>query len=181
VIPDQRIAGDDKIAPAERIGENPPEKEHEPKPGESNLRHWICEGGPCKAAPKPEAAESDLRHPICPGGVCRCPAGQKASKGGCVSEPADLPSTQCQNGEWWNGASCVRSSAQCGDIINRGEMLRSELRSLSTQIQNACAQDPSASDCQELKTRRVGAMQRYRMLQNEAMPGCQGQLLEPPL
>jgi hypothetical protein len=60
-------------------------------------------------------------------------------------------------------------------------MLRTELRSLSSEIQNACSQDPPASDCQDLKMRRGAALQKYRVLQNEAMPNCQGQLLEPPL
>lgn len=48
VIPDEKISGGQKVVTARRIGENPPEKEHEPQPAQPDLRRRICDGGPCK-------------------------------------------------------------------------------------------------------------------------------------
>jgi hypothetical protein len=190
VIPAQKLTAEDKIAPAARVRENPPEKEREAKPAEPDLRHRICESGACKEpATKPAPPESDLRRHICLNGTCGCPAGQTASKTGCVStavtsptnqcQPGEywsggacLPSSQCRAGEYWNGLNCTAASANCVTFIGRGAMLASELRSLKAQIQSACSQSPPAQECNDLKLRQMGAVQRYQMLMSEAGPTC---------
>lgn len=181
VVPEERIASQEKIAPAARIGENPPEK-GTAKQAESDLRHRICEGGPCKEpVPKP-AAESDLRHPVCPGGVCRCPAGQSPGKEGCVAtQPVTQPAYQCGPDEMWVGGNCVRQGVDCVNLTARAEVQLSELRSLAAQVRDACSNDPASTDCDDAKARRDMALQRYRMLQNEAPPECRSRLQEPPL
>ena len=182
VIPDTKIGGEGKIAPAPRIGENPPEKEREVRPGQSDLRRPICAGGACKEpAPKPAPPDSDLRRPICLNENCRCPAGQTASKGGCVAGPANPLPEQCQPGAWWNGGSCVPSPAECSGISGRAEILLNELRSLSAQVQDACSHEPSGSECVDLKARREQDLEQYRILQNEGTPDCRARLPEPPL
>jgi hypothetical protein len=189
VIPANRITSDEKLAPATRIGETSPEKGHVAKPTEPDLRRRICTGSDCKEPVlKAGPPQSDLRHRICPGGVCHCPPGQTASKGGCVTNSTDNQSayqnqyqTQCAAGQWWNGTSCTSPGIGCGGITSRAEMLLNELRSLAVQVQDACTNDPTSAECNDAKMRREGALQRYRMLQNEATPDCRAQLLEPPL
>ena len=197
VIPAQRLAAEDKIAPAARIGEDSPEKERELKPAEPDLRHRICGGGACKEpATKPAPPESDLRRHICLNGTCGCPAGQTASKTGCVptavtsaanqcqpgeywSGGACLPSSQCGAGEYWNGVNCTAASANCVNFIGRSAMLANELRSLRAQIQFACSQSPPVQECKALKLRQLGAVQRYQMLVSEAGPACRVTLPDP--
>jgi hypothetical protein len=64
-------------------------------------------------------------------------------------------------------------------FIGRGAMLASELRSLKAQIQAACSQNSQAQDCEGLKLRQLGAVQRYQMLLSEAGPTCRTSLLDP--
>ena len=205
VIPDQKISGSEKIVPALRIGEKPPEKTHESKPAEPDLRRRICENGPCKEPPPArKPVESDLRRRICIEEACQCPPGQIASKGGCVANtsrnsepvvdnslasmcPADelwngvscIPNRQCQPGEFWNGANCMPSSSQCAGIEARAATLVNELRGIKAEIQQACSQNPPAPDCEGSKLSQQGALQRYQMLLTEAGPNCQTGLLDP--
>ena len=205
VIPDQKISGSEKIISAPRIGETPLEKAHESKAGETDLRRRICENGSCKEpSPARKPVESDLRRRICIEEPCQCPAGQMASKGGCVantsrnSEPvvdnslasmcaADefwdgascISRRQCQPGEFWNGANCMPSSSQCAGIEARAATLANELRGTKAQIQQACSQNPPAPDCESLKLSQQVALQRYQMLLTEAGPNCQTGLLDP--
>jgi hypothetical protein len=196
VIPTQKVTAEDRIAPAARIGENSAEKEREAKPAEPDLRRRICEGAACKEPATKPVPESDLRRRACPNGTCGCPAGQTASKGGCVSTPvasatnqcqpgeswnggACLPSSQCRAGEYWNGVNCTTASSNCAMFIGRGAMLASELRSLKAQIQAACSQNQTAQDCNDIKMRQMGAVQRYQMLLSEAGPTCRTSLLDP--
>jgi hypothetical protein len=182
VIPDNKITAEDKIAPAARIGETSPEKERVAKPGDPDLRRRICEGSACKEpAPKPEPPESDLRHRICPGGVCRCPAGETAGKTGCTPAAQNQQAFQCPAGSWWNGGACIASPRECASFTGRAELLLNELRSLDAEVRNACSNDPSSTECRDAKIRRDEALQRYRMLQNEASQECRGLLPEPPL
>jgi hypothetical protein len=183
VVPEAKITGEDKIAPVARIGQDPAGNGHEAKPPESDLRHRVCDGGPCKEpAPKPEQPASDLRHWVCINGNCKCPAGQAAGKGGCVTTSTESQQAYaCPAGEWWNGGSCVASIAACANTNNRAEMQLSELRTLSAQIRDACSNDPDGEECHDLKMRREQAVLQYRGLQNEAPLECRPQLPEPPL
>jgi len=60
-------------------------------------------------------------------------------------------------------------------------LLLSELRSLAAQVRDSCTNDPMSAECNDVTMRRNEAVQRYRMLQNEATPDCRTQLPEPPL
>jgi hypothetical protein len=198
VTPIQKVTAEDKIVPAARIGENPPEKERVVKPVEPNLRRPICEGAACKESKVKPVPESDLRRPACLNGKCGCPAGQTASKDGCVSTVAPVtpvthqcqpgeswnggacvPFNQCLAGQYWNGAVCIAAQANCETFIGRGAMLANELRGLKAQIQVACSQNPPAQDCEDLKMRQIGAVQRYQMLLSEAGPTCHSALPDP--
>jgi hypothetical protein len=58
-------------------------------------------------------------------------------------------------------------------------MLASELRGIKTQMQSACSSNPSAQECIDLTHSREGALQRYRMLQDEAPLHCRTSLPDP--
>jgi len=197
LIPDQKLSGETRIVSAPRIGQDSPDKNPVMKPGPPQLRHRICDNGPCKekeAEWKAEPPRSDLRRRICVNGPCPCPPGQKADKGGCIANPpVGQPLVQCQPGEVpngtvcspsynctqgkvWNGARCVASGNNCASIEGRAAILVSELRTLKAQIQDVCGQDPSGQDCEDLKQRQREALQRYQMLLSEAGPRCQGSL-----
>lgn len=195
VIPSNKISNDGKLAPASRIGETSPEKERIGKPVEPDLRRRICVSSDCKETGlKANPPESDLRRRICPGGVCHCPPGETAGKGGCVGAPVVYepvyqdqnqyqyqPRYQCPLGQWWDGASCRWPAIGCVNITSRAESLLSELRSLAVQVQDACTNYSTSAECDDATMRRDEAVQRYRMLQNEATPDCRAQLPEPPL
>jgi hypothetical protein len=88
---------------------------------------------------------------------------------------------QCPAGQWWNGTRCTSPAIGCAGITSRAELLLTELRALAAEVRDACTNDPSSTDCNDATMRRDGALQRYRMLQNEATPDCRQQLPEPPL
>ncbi len=188
VNPADKISGDDRVKPAPRIGETPPDKEHVVKPEEPDLRRRICVGNDCKEPVlKANPPVSDLRHPICPGGVCRCPPGETPGKGGCVAAPVASPADQnqyqdqCVPGQWWNGTNCTSPAIGCANLTSRAQSLLSELRSLAVQVRDVCGNDPISAECNDATMRRREAEQRYRMLQNEALPECRAQLPEPPI
>jgi len=187
VIPANKIRNDDRLAPTPRIGESASEKERNPKPGEPDLRRRICVGNDCKEPVlKANPPQSDLRHRICPGGVCQCPPGQTASKGSCVSNSTGNQSAyqnqyQCAAGQWWNGTTCTSPAIGCVNITSRAELLLNELRSLAMQVRDSCTNNSTSAECDDVTMRHDKAVQRYRMLQNEATPDCRTQLPEPPL
>jgi hypothetical protein len=162
-----------KIVPARRIGDDPPEKDHEAKPADPDLRHRVCENGACKepvvAKPLPE---SDLRRRVCVNGTCPCGPGETAVKNGCVAAAAEVRAQDCQAGASWNGASCVESTTECASITGQAAALAAELRSIKAEMQNACTSDPSGSECSSTKGRLEDARVRYRMLVNGALPQC---------
>jgi len=73
----------------------------------------------------------------------------------------------------------MAAQANCAAFIGRAAMLANELRGLRAQIQAACFQNPPAQDCEDLKMRQIGAVQRYQMLLSEAGPTCRASLLDP--
>ena len=182
VISDQKISGESRIASAPRIGQNPPEKPPEMKPGPPNLHHRICDDVPCKEKNhewRANPPRSDLRHRVCPNGPCACPTGKVADDGRCIANPpAAQPFDQCSPGEFWNGASCAVSAAACSSIDGRAAALVAELRGLKAQVQDECGQDPAGQDSEDLKRRNSGALQRYEMLLNEATPMCRATLAD---
>lgn len=196
LIPDPKVPGESKIVSAPRIGQDSPEKEPEMKPGPPELRHRICDNGPCKEKGtewKADPPRSDLRRRVCLNGPCSCPPGQTASKGGCAVNPPVIPCqtyglsngilctplNNCAPGEIWDGASCIASANECASIGGRAAILVSELRALKAQVQDVCGQNPSGQDCEDLKLRQREALQRYQMLVTEAGPTCQATLEAP--
>jgi hypothetical protein len=199
---EERIEGQDRIVASPKIGEAPRTKEKDSKTAEAELQRRICPDGPCKE-PEPKATESDLRRPICKDRDCgKCPAGESAGKSGaCVSTmPADTAantaaSHACQANETWNGAACTpniqcgageiwdgircASSAQCTSIDSRAAGLASEIRGARANMEGECRNDPSSQRCSDLKTNYDGAVQRYRILMNEAPVHCRTTLLDP--
>jgi hypothetical protein len=171
----------------------------DPKPTESDLRGPVCKGDCRKPAPKaPETAtlvESDLRRPICKGKACACPPGEVQGKnGGCVAAPTNnsacvagqsgnngacaASAHQCSPDTYWNGASCVGHQAGCATINARAASLANEVRAARTQMQSACTNN-SAQDCSGLKQNYDGAVERYRMLMNEAPANCRSLVPDP--
>lgn len=202
VIPDQRISGENRITGTPRIGQNPPEKEGNVKPAEPDLRHRICEGGPCKEpSPKPVAPESDLRKRICINGPCTCPPGQTVTKGGCVvtvlnnapevhdqcqsgqywNGAACQLSERCQPGLYWNGAACVLSAAECAGLNARASGIITELHALRARLEQACRPSPPSQECDAIKLERAGTRQRYQMMLTEGPARCATALPDPSL
>jgi hypothetical protein len=167
----------------------------EPKPSESDLRAPVCKGKDCKEpAPKlPETAtlvESDLRRPVCNGKACACPPGEVQGKnGGCVAAPTNnsgcavgqvcaTAAHQCPANTSWNGTSCVAHQADCATISARAASMANEVRAAKAQMQSACPNNSSASECGE-KQNYDGAVERYRMLMNEAPANCRSLVPDP--
>ena len=158
---------------ARRVDQNQPQKDHEAEPVDPDLRHRICEKGACKepvvAKPVPE---SDLRRRVCVNGTCPCGPGETAGKNGCVAAAAEVRAQDCQAGASWNGTSCVFTQTECAGITGQAAALAAELRSIKAEMQNACTNDPSGSECSSTKGRLEDARVRYRMLLNGALPQC---------
>jgi hypothetical protein len=179
-----------RIVGSPRIGEAPPEREKEKggKLPESDLRR--------RKEPEPAPGEADLRRRVCANGPCACPPGQSAGKNGSCGPTAAVNTAstcqpnetwnggactvvkQCQSGESWNGVECV-NFAQCASYSSRAEMLAVEARGIRNQSDAACSQDPLAQDCMRLRQSHEGAVQRYRMLLNEAPLSCRTTLPDP--
>ncbi|HKH98025.1 MAG TPA: hypothetical protein VJ999_02870 [Candidatus Sulfotelmatobacter sp.] len=165
-----------------------------PKSPDPDLRRPICKKGPCKKPAPPVVVESELRPP-CKGKGCPCPPGGAPGKnGGCVAAPTNntcaagqywnggacVPSThQCPANEYWNGASCVTRMNDCATIDARAASLANEVRGARAQMQNACSNNSSGQECGALKQSYDGAVERYRMLLNEAPVNCRGTLADP--
>ena len=202
VIPERKLPGDEgRIVPAQRIGSTPPPQQHEPKAAEPDLRRRICDNGPCKELPVQPPANPDLRRRICKDGPCvECPPGQSAGKnGGCVATPAPTTNTishlcqpnetwhgaacvatyQCRPGEFWNGAQCTNRTAECANTDARAAMLAHEVRTTRMDMDAACVNHPSGQQCRSLKQSYDFAVQRYRILLNEAPVACRSMLLDP--
>jgi hypothetical protein len=193
IVPDQKISGEIKITSAPRVGKNPPHREQsKPAP---DLRYRFCVDGSCKVAAKPQPPEPDVRARFCVDGPCACAPGQSRGKNGCAAATPIAPVDQCQPGEiWnggtcspagqcaagatWNGVRCVTSTAECASIDSRAAVLVNELRGLKAQMQQSCGQTPPGQDCDDLKLRQQGALQRYQMLLTEAGPACPSTLAD---
>jgi len=131
--------------------------------------------------PEPKPAEPDL-HVVCKRGPCPvCPPGQSAGKNGrCATNTVQpiIASTQCQPGETWNGGGCVRTE-QCAIFRSRADLLTAEARGINADMQAACSQNPFGQECMRLTQSHDGAVQRYRMLLNEAPAMCRTLLPDP--
>ena len=170
---------------------------HPFRKADPDLRHAICKVGPCKKQPPPPVeTASELRPPICRGKACQCPPGEAPGpRGGCVAVPTNpitcaagqywnagacVPaSTQCPPNQRWNGATCVTRMDDCASINSRAAMLGNEIRGAKSQMEDACRNDSSGSECNELRGSYDGAVDRYRMLQNEAPINCRNMLVDP--
>ena len=179
-----------RIVGSPRIGETPLQREKEKggKLPESDLRR--------RKEPEPAPGEADLRRRVCANGPCACPAGQSAGKSGSCAPTAPvntaancLPNeswngtacttvNRCQAGETWNGVECV-NPAQCASYDSRAQMLTAEARGIRSQRDAACSQDPIGQDCTRLTQSHDAAVQRYRMLLNEAPLPCRTTLPDP--
>ena len=179
-----------RIVGSPRIGETPAakEKEKDPKLPESDLRR--------RREPEPTPGEADLRRRVCEHEPCACPPGQSAGKNGSCGPAAPVNTAQtcqpnetwngsactlvnrCQAGESWDGAECVNLS-QCASYSSRAELQATEARGLRNQMEAACSQDPTGQDCVRLRQSHEGAVQRYRMLMNEAPLRCRTALPDP--
>lgn len=117
---------------------------------------------PRKEEKEAESKErSDLRKKICVGSHCeQCSSGEAGKNGNCV------PTT-------------VTEADPCATFSGRAAIPEHDVRAAKTQMQNTCATDPSGDDCDDLKQRYDGAVQRYRMLLNEAPANCRALLPDP--
>jgi hypothetical protein len=205
VVPEQKVAGENKIVPDRRVGENPPVKG---KPVESDLRRRVCDGGPCKESlPKTGPPESDLT--ACVNGKCKCPPGQTAGKGGCVSTattaaetpcPAGMirngtacaPTGNCPAGQTWNGANCVTSTcaagqvrlgiscqADCSTVNAQAQSMIPSLRSARQDRDEECTRNPSGTLCQQLDGHYHANLGEYENLFGAAPAECRTTLPVP--
>jgi len=67
----------------------------------------------------------------------------------------------------------------CATIDARAASLANEVRGARAQMQNACSNNSSGQECGALKQSYDGAVERYRMLLNEAPVNCRGTLADP--
>jgi hypothetical protein len=140
--------------------------------------------------------DSNLRRPVCKGKACACPPGEVQGKnGGCVAAPTNnsgcsagqsrnggacsSSAHQCSPDTYWNGGSCVARQADCAAINSRSASLANEVRAAKVQMQNACSNNSSAQECSGQKQNYDGAVERYRMLMNEASANCRTLVPDP--
>jgi hypothetical protein len=151
----------------------------------SFLRHPFRKPEP-KPKPKPEPtpgpkpAEPELRV-ICKREPCAvCPPGQPGKNGACATNAMqpNIASTRCLPNESWNGAGCV-NTAQCATFRSRADLLTAEARGNQADMAAACSTDPNGQECSRLSQSHDGAVQRYRMLLNEAPVNCRTLLPDP--
>jgi hypothetical protein len=67
---------------------------------------------------------------------------------------------------------------ECATINSRSASLANEVRAAKAQMQSACSNN-SAQDCSALKQNYDGAVERYRMLMNEAPANCRTLVPDP--
>jgi hypothetical protein len=152
-----------------------PEPHPEPRPAEPDLR-VICKREPCVVCPPGRSAG---RNGGCPTSTVQpyiastqCPPNEFWNGGACAARP------HCQPGEFWDGASCV-NTAQCATFSSRADLLTAEARGINADVQAACSKDPSGQECARFTQNHDGAVQRYRMLLNEAPVRCRTLLPDP--
>ena len=103
----------------------------------------------------------DLRKKICVQGRCEeCPSGEAGKNGNCVPTSA-------------------MTEDPCAISSGRAASLENDVRTAKAQTQNGCATDPSGDECDDLKQQYNGAVQRYRMLLNQAPANCRALLPDP--
>jgi hypothetical protein len=201
VVTDQKIAGEEKIEGAPRIGEDShtdadtkgtPEKEKDEK-AEPDLRRHICGDKPCQS-PEPKPVEPDkVKRRPCLKEPCTCPPGERASGGACVSTVVE--NNGCRSGEFWNGASCIARSCppnetwdgarctpladECVAIEGAAARLVAQLRPLKAEMERVCAQDPSGQECLYLQQQHERLLAQYWALWNQASPICRSRLPNP--
>jgi len=160
-----------------RVDPNQPEKNREAK-ADPDLRRRICDNGACKEKEPPAnpAPESDLRRRVCVGGACPCGPGESAGKNGCVANALETKAQQCEVGATWNGVRCEQSTADCASIRARAVALAEELRSIKAEMQAACTNDPSGSECENARQRMEDVRELYRTLINGASAQCRAGL-----
>jgi hypothetical protein len=146
---------------------------------DSDLRRRDCLNEACKEKETPPVKpvpESDLRHRVCVGEACPCGPGEPVGKNGCVAPAVQARSQQCEVGATWNGIRCEQSTTDCASIRARAGALAEELRSIKADMQAACTNDPSGSECENAKQRLEGVRQQYRMLMSGASAQCRAGL-----
>jgi len=160
-----------------------PFRRHEPKSTEPDRHRRICKTGPCKEpAPEPVVIAADLRERICTKEPCpHCLAGESRGKNGACepNSPANTPS-RCLANEAWNGAVCVANGDPCAAFRGRAAIAQNDVRGAREKMQAACSTNSSSQECDEFRQQYDAAMQRYRMLLNEAPVKCR-ELLPDPL
>ena len=170
ITPDEKIPGESRIVGTPRIGEKPPDKEGSAKRDEPDVRHRICDNGPCKEpAPKPEPPESDLRHPVCPKGPCPCPPGETSGKGGCVTTVVN-PVPPCQPG---SGVDCTAVVSSClpGQIWNGGQCVGAA-QCPGGQVWNGMSCVTATSQCIAVEARAAATIAELRNLRSNVQEAC---------
>jgi hypothetical protein len=161
----------------------------EPPQVEGDLRRpvVICKDGPCPCPPgETRGANGACMAGAVTSNMAQCPPG--ASRGASGSECNACPANQYWNGascihqcagnETWDGASCV-SSTECASISAQAALLANEVRMAKGQMQTECRTSSTSQQCNELAQSYQGAVERYRMLVNQAPPSCRTRLPDP--
>jgi hypothetical protein len=183
VTPSPKLSGEEKIAPAPRIGENEVNK-NDAKRADPEFRRHICESGPCPQPLKSAPAEADLRRRP-------CPPGQTMGKGGCVANTN--PESSCTPGMTWNGGACIADNAcpagqvrmgascqsDCSGLNARAQSLIPQVRSARQQRDEACQQGQSSPLCQEAEGRYATITGEYRTSLGGAPAECLASLPLP--
>ncbi len=90
---------------------------------------------------------------------------------------------ECSSGEAGKNGNCVPTSATtedpCATFSGRAASLENDVRAAKAQTQNVCAIDPSGDECDDVKQQYNGAVQRYRILLNQAPANCRALLPDP--
>ena len=187
-----------KINPSAPVVSATAAKDLESRPQEPDLRHRICENGPCKE-PEPKPVEPDLRRKICKDGPCQqCPAGESAGKDGSCAPPPTTKATaaqSCPGGQVWNGNQCLTVGAQqcqpgqtrigascqatdCATPTASAQNVIMRLRS-ARQRKEACRQNSTTQECQEAETQYNSVYNEYQAFLGGVPAECRIGLPDP--
>jgi hypothetical protein len=199
IVPEQKIAGDAKIEGAPRIGQIDDEKDNkdaqpeddsgeksleknspdkkEPKPADPDLRHRICIGKDCEVPPAKSTltpTESDLKARPCLKEPCPCPVGTSWSGHGCVATPQEQ---QCPMGQIRNNGLCTLD--ECTALVGNALSTAQRTRDARARMDQACSQNSSVQECDDLKQQHEILLQQYRSVYFSTPANCRTQLPDP--
>ena len=164
----------------------PCESVSKPVSTQPDLRHRVCLNGNC-GCPDGQVESKKGCVPLATAKALPTQRVKQCQPGEVLNGSACVPSTTCQPGQSWNGASCVPSTTCQPGQIRTGAACHSDcsivnaeagswipqVRSARQDRDEACRQDPSGMQCQQLSGHYTVTLEQYRSIWAGAPVDCQ--------